>query len=271
MEKVKQDRVLAFTVAEGLFLLHIAELVAEPQIGQTWDNLLALPSLLPRESVYEATLPLLHHLEALQEVNWISPVVLLVVTKSLGLCGSGSLPFNLFERLLRQFLLLMRSKDGFVQDTSCMGLCTLHALSVRIDKERSCLDVPEQVISKFGSLSAFISSEIVVVLTREVRAPQPAGYDSYGRDGSQAAAADDTEANHADADLIADELLTAANAAATSHLSAVLNGITLQQREQTAALAQAERRADRGSSLDNYGVYTKICSIAKKVSSRDIL
>ena len=64
-----------------------------------------------------------------------------------------------FKLVLPLLLQILREKDLFAQDVSCMAICNLFAAASLLDK----------------SLTDFISNEVITILTRERKLSQPPG------------------------------------------------------------------------------------------------
>lgn len=214
-----------------------------------WNDLLEKAASMQN---YPSLVSAIDRIEARAGDLTFSSIQLLVYTKWLGSC-SGFLPFEFFEKTMRLFLISLKEKDGFLQDVSCMGLCRLHHLA----KISHCI-FPANLGEKYESLADYLSSEIVLVITRQTRYAQPLGYDVSGR-GQRAEPQQVQEQEEPDGDMV-DELLAAVNEAATSELSAALNGVIVQQLQPRQAQPQTEIPEQA-----SYGVYRKVCEIAKKV------
>eukprot|EP01039_Chlorochromonas_danica_P009844 gene9844-10889_t len=256
----RPSRSVLFTCAEGLFLLENISSMTMAQKEQLlrvlcWNDLLEKAASMEN---YSSLVSAIDRIEARAGDMAFSSIQLLVYTKWLGSC-SGFLPFEFFEKTMRLLLNSLREKDGFLQDVSCMGLCRLHHLA----KISRCI-FPVNLSEKYESLVDYLSSEIVLVITRQTRYTQPLGYDVSGR-GQNTEPQQGQEPEEPDGEMV-DELLAAVNEAATSELSAALNGVIVQQLQQRQAQPQTEIPEQA-----SYGVYRKVCEIAKKSKESGVI
>ncbi|RYH28904.1 hypothetical protein EON65_10455 [archaeon] len=185
--------------------------------------------------------------------------------------SAGPVDFEFIQSSLQFYLLALKADTPLQQDLSCLGICQLYQLCALLDKTNDCSNIPAELLEKHSTLSCYVSSAVAIVLTRETRVAQPIGYNSSSRATRDSASITNststttTRREDEDNDMDVDELLNAANDASSADMRSLMSGIMRNQRERTQALNQAEENTNFSHPENRYGVYGKICSIAKKV------
>jgi hypothetical protein len=127
-------------------------------------------------------------------------------------------------------------------------------------------NIPMELANQYSSVANYIASVVAIVLTREKRVTQPIGFNSSSRVAGVGADTSSSRNTVPEPDnMEVDELLEAANEAGNADVRVLLNGIVTMNRDRSQALNQAEENSNYSHPENQYGVYGKICNIAKKV------
>ncbi len=90
---------------------------------------------------------------------------------------SASLSVGDVKNILAIFLRFIKEKDAFTQDIACLGICQLYHIAGRVgETDGATTTIGRSVLS----LAEYVAYEVTVVLTRQKRATQPAGYSVAG-------------------------------------------------------------------------------------------
>lgn len=180
--------------------------------------------------------------------------------------------FKHIDNMLAIFLAFLRSNDGYLQDLSSLGLCYLYQACEHLNTDPRVDG--SQGLGRYKSVQDYLAQEIANVVTRRKRPLQPAGYDPSGRGSStnNADAANTTETNNTTNTTQMDETIRAVLNEAGNQRDEVLEAAAaMAATELNSAMGEANRSSNL-SHLDpaenGYGAYSKVCSIARKVSSR---
>lgn len=205
-------------------------------------------------------------------------VALLVLVKA---CAPGRAFPKVYVRSIVDVLLrFLKDKDVFLQDICCMALCHLYSTADRTVPAVEAHAVLAGLAGQPISVSDYIAQEVMLVLMRERRAPQPVGYSAGATTSSRTAAAQrnasttpGTGSATADTGAVAgggggapaaevNHLMQAAVAAAAE----LGVGLRLESvgAEEIGSAQQGEGSGQQAP--QDYVVYSSICKMAKSVS-----